>query len=162
VRIGFRGGLRDTAGRPAHAATFIRQRQIWLDPELLSDVRESQRILTHELFHFVWARMDLASRRRWEALIEAELRRGAAGELGWSAELRKQSLTERKGRRWRDYLCESFCDTAAWYFSPASLPHQEFTLAAAERKRRRHWFDDYLKEPVPILPGGRSARGSAA
>lgn len=156
MKIGFRGQLRDTAGRPAHAATFIRKREIWLDEELLGDARECLRILSHEMFHFVWARLNREARRSWEELIAAEISRGARGELGWSAELRKPAGSRDNGRVWRDYLCESFCDTAAWYFSPSGHRHPEFTLAAAERKRRRAWFDEFLRRPVALVRPGRS------
>jgi hypothetical protein len=76
-------------------------------------------------------------------VLAAELRAGARGELGWSAEWRKRALAPAdlaaRTRRWREYCCESFCDTAAWLF--AGLPgHSEFTLAGRWRERRRRWF----------------------
>ena len=52
-----------------HAATFIRQRRIVLDAELLRSDAELRRILIHELFHFVWARLANAVRRSFEELL---------------------------------------------------------------------------------------------
>ncbi len=131
------------AGTPVHAGTFLRRREIVLDSELLAQPRELARIFVHELFHFVWLRLDHATRRSWEALLSEELRRRARGELGWSSEWRKQGLSAtgcaRRSRRWRDYVCESFCDTAAW-LALASRAHDEFTLAPGWRAVRRRWF----------------------
>ena len=89
---------------------------------------ELARILTHELFHFAWVRLSNQSRRSYEALVRNEWKRRTRGELGWSAESRKAALFQgsriaaRRGKYWREYLCESFCDTAAWLYSgrPAS------------------------------------------
>jgi len=65
------------------------------------------------------------------------------GELGWSAEWRKSKLTpldrRERTRKWREYCCESFCDTAAWLYAGVRT-HAEFTLAAAGRAERREWF----------------------
>jgi hypothetical protein len=117
-----------------------------LDQELRQNPRELARILVHELFHFVWARLGNPTRRSYEALVREEWKRHARGELGWSAESRKHVL--RKARalpgtqhpaQWRDYLCESFCDTAAWIYSGVRR-HPEFTLAARHRNRRAEWF----------------------
>ena len=131
-------------GQPVYAATFVRKRKIVLDQELEGRPSELDRILTHELFHFVWARLSNRSRSSYEAVVREEWRRHSRGELGWSAESRKVSLSRnaRLGNRrqgWRDYLCESFCDTAAWYFSGVRR-HREFTLAERYRRKRAEWF----------------------
>ena len=130
-------------GAEVHAGTFLRKREIVLDAALLSNPSELARILTHELYHFVWLRLGNPARRSYEDLVAAELRRGLRGELGWSSEWRKGALKQRdrreRTRRWREYLCESFCDTAAWLFGPAGR-HPEFTLAKASRAERREWF----------------------
>ncbi len=114
-----------------------------LDAALLSSPREMTRILVHEIFHFVWMRLGNSTRRAYEHLLRREIQRGAKGELGWSAELRKQSLRrldlDRRTRRWREYVCESFCDTAAWLFGGARQ-HSEFTLPPLYRGERRQWF----------------------
>jgi hypothetical protein len=44
-----------------------------------------------------------------------------------------------RNRRWREYCCESFCDTAAWLYAGVAR-HEEFTLAAPLRAARRKWF----------------------
>jgi hypothetical protein len=129
-------------GQPVYAATYIRQRRIVLDAELGDKPAELRRILIHELFHFAWVRLGNRQRRSFEALLEAEWTRRARGELGWSAESRKKSLKQGRSRRphqWRDYACESFCDTAAWLYSGIAR-HHEFTLARRHRKLRAEWF----------------------
>ena len=77
----------------------------------------------------------------------------AKGELGWSAEWRKAKLTaadgERRSRRWREYCCESFCDTAAWLYSVTSS-HAEYTLAGRFRIARRRWFESETVAGVSI------------
>jgi hypothetical protein len=54
--------------------------------------------------------------------------------------MRKRTLGPRTGRAWRDYVCESFCDTAAWLYSGVRR-HPEFTLAPRFRERRAAWFE---------------------
>jgi hypothetical protein len=136
---------RHAYGEPVYAATFVHKRQIVLDSELAGKPRELARILTHEIFHFAWARLSNAARRSFENLLEREWKQGARGELGWSAELRKRGLshtlrpTTHNPRRWRDYACESFCDTAAWMYSGVRR-HPEFTLAKRHRIKRAAWF----------------------
>jgi hypothetical protein len=129
-------------GQPVFAGSFIRKREIILDEELKRQPRELARILVHELFHFAWVRLGNPSRRSFEALLRLEWKQRARGELGWSAELRKNRLSRSPVARsplWRDYLCESFCDTAAWLYSGVRR-HPEYTLAARHRKRRAEWF----------------------
>lgn len=127
-----------------HAASYIRKRRIVLDTDLEQNPRELARILVHELFHFVWVRLGNAVRRSYEALVIEECRQRARGEMGWSAESRKRSLPRGRkaltnSRLWREYLCESFCDTAACIYSGVRR-HPEYTLAARHRKRRCEWF----------------------
>jgi hypothetical protein len=97
----------------------------------------------HELFHFAWLRAGNPTRLGYEAVLRAEQAAGARGELGWSAEWRKSGLRagdlESRSRRWREYCCESFCDTAAWLYSGVAR-HTEFTLAPRFHARRRAWF----------------------
>jgi len=126
-----------------HAASFIRERRIVLDQTLLRSKSELSRILTHEMFHFAWFRLGNRHRRSWEQLLLAEFDLRARGELGWSAEMRKVKLapgdSAARSRLWREYACESFCDTAAWLFS-GSRAHPEFTLARRFKTSRRGWF----------------------
>jgi len=122
-----------------HAGSFLRQRRMLF----ACTCAEFPRVFVHEWFHFVWLRAGNPLRREFEELVAAERRAGARGELGWSAEWRKRALTRsdarRRSRRWREYCCESFCDTAAWIYSGAR-GHAEFTLARRFRTRRREWF----------------------
>lgn len=130
--------FRPTMG-PVHAGSDLRRRIMWLEADLLRHPTELRRIFIHEAYHFVWAR--LGNQRRWsfEASIAAELDAHARGELGWSAEGLKLRLTkadrQRRTRRWREYICESFCDTAAWKYAGLSR-HDEWTLADRFRRRR--------------------------
>lgn len=103
--------------------------------------REHHRILLHELFHFAWIRLSNAHRKSYAALIARELAQGARGELGWSAEWRKADVPNRSPRFLREYLSESFCDTAAWRYGRLRV-HDEFTLALRWRTARRAWLDD--------------------
>jgi len=142
-------------GQPVHAGSYIRKREIVLDRELERDPRELARILVHELFHFAWVRLGNPTRRSYEALVREEWKRRARGELGWSAESRKRMLLDRSLRiagspAWRDYLCESFCDTAAWIYSGVRR-HPEYTLAARHRNRRAEWFRSaFARGTIPI------------
>jgi hypothetical protein len=140
-------------GAEVHAGAFLRKRVIVLDAELLERPRELARIFIHELFHFVWLRLGNPARRSFEELLRAEIRRGARGELGWSAEWRKLKLStadhRKRTRRWRQYVCESFCDSAAWLLAGTSR-HSEFTLGRADRERRRRWFSTVM--PASGLP----------
>jgi hypothetical protein len=142
VEVRYRPNLSDTAGNPAHAAAFIRQRLIVLDLDLKHDPRERERILLHELFHFVWVRLGNPFRRGWEALLRAEWDSRARGEAGWSAEWRKRELSQQdvaeRSRSWRRYCCESFCDTAAFALGGND---REVTLARKRLAARVDWFE---------------------
>jgi hypothetical protein len=156
--------LRASLG-PHVAATHIPRRVILLDAGLLdTKVRdqpgEFERILVHEIFHFAWVRLSNQTRRSWEGVLAAELRGRVRGELGWSAEWRKNKLqSDRLGRSdmrrrtpaWRRYVCESFCDTSAWLCA-GLRSHDEYTLAAGPRRVRRRWFAEHLLDgrPVPV------------
>ena len=109
----------------------------------MADGDDFARIFVHELFHFVWLRLGNAKRWSYERAIAKELQQRVRGELGWSAEWRKKKLEPRdwreRTRRWREYCCESFCDTAAWRYAGVKT-HTEFTLDSAARTARRDWF----------------------
>jgi hypothetical protein len=138
---------------PHLAATSIPRRTVLLDSEVLRRRGEFERILVHEIAHFIWVRLSNATRRGWEQVLAHEIGVHARGELGWSAEWRKRKLapTDLPGRTpaWRRYACESFCDTAAWRFSGLKL-HDEFTLAERYRGVRRVWFEKRI-EPGTLL-----------
>jgi len=149
IRIETVPNLRDRRGA-VHAGSFLRQRRIAFN----CTRTEFPRIFVHEVFHFVWLRAGNPLRRSWEALLKAELAAAARGELGWSAESHKVALATAEprsvGRRWREYCCESFCDTGAWLYSGVSR-HPEFTLAARFRARRRAWFECAIgKRELPV------------
>ncbi len=117
-----------------------------LDSDLIDRPRELRRILVHEVFHFVWWRLGNPRRDDWDLLLRRELQEGARGELGYSAEVLKAGVLpkdwKRLSFRWRQYRCESFCDTAAWYFRRGL--HGEYTLAPRFRRRREAWFENLL------------------
>jgi len=140
-------------GQPVYAATFIRKREIVLDAALKEEPDELARILIHELFHFAWVRLPVTIRRSYEALVIDEWNRHAQGELGWSAESRKRNLSrlaQAAPQQWRDYVCESFCDSAAWLYSGLTQ-HPEFTLAKRYRGKRAKWFRTTFGErEIPI------------
>ena len=142
VRLEIRRELADRRGA-VHAGAFIRERRIAFDAELAADPQEFARIFVHEIFHFVWLRLGNPRRWSYEELLRREMRAGARGELGWSAEWRKRALAPRdaarRTHRWREYACESFCDTAAWIFSGVRA-HGEYTLAGRFCERRLQWF----------------------
>ena len=121
--------------REAVAGADLRRRVIHLHPALREDDAERARILTHELFHFAWVRLGNPKRAAWKALLEAELRARARGELGYSSQWRKEELPA----RFAAYACEAFCDTGAWLYSGCA-EHDEYTLAPRWRERRRAWF----------------------
>lgn len=133
---------------PHLAATHIPRRHILLDAELLAEPGEFDRILVHEIFHFAWVHLSNQTRRSWERVLALELSSRASGELGWSAEWRKEKLRRLdagvRSPAWRRYVCESFCDTAAWLYS-GLRKHEEFTLAARPRRVRRRWFAEHVR-----------------
>ncbi len=152
LTVSFLPGLRSSrrrlysggkVGEEVHAASTLNKRTIVLDRALLSSPSELRRIVTHELFHFAWIRLGNPARRDWEAMVASECDAGGRGELGWSAEWRKRELTEadrqERSLLWRDYVCESFCDTAAWLLTGAR-PHDEATLGGRNSRRRAEWF----------------------
>ena len=157
IEIQFRADLRahrgqllsgPGAGDAVHAGGFLRRRVIVLDSALKSDEAEFRRILLHELFHFAWLRLGNIRRRSYGVLLEEELAHRARGEMGWSAERRKDGLApgDRQSRRWREYVCESFCDTGA-AVAGGFAGHAEVTLARRYRKRRAEWFGIILRAP---------------
>lgn len=113
-----------------------------LDSALAASERELARIAAHELFHFVWLKMNNRQRRDWAHLLAAETTRG---ELGWSSESRRRALADGDAllntRRWREYVSESFCDTGAWIAT--GLPgDQDITPGARWLRRRERFFGE--------------------
>jgi len=139
-------------GYAVHAASFIRKRAIVLEQELLDQKRLLRAILVHELFHFVWVRCGNQRRRDYGSLLSEETCRNARGELGESSETWKkswrnasQARLRSSEQRWREYVCESFCDTAAWYFS-AERQRLPVTLAQRWQRKRAKWFEEWELE----------------
>jgi len=132
-------------GTPVYAAAFLRQRRIVLESGLLSDPAVLRFIFVHELFHFVWMRLSNRVRDEYSRLIAYEMERGARGELGESSAVKKAAIG--KGTPsgpvtalWRDYVCESFCDSAGCLFTGAPV-HESAKLGKAWTAIRRHWFE---------------------
>src|SRR5260370_25410300 len=71
------------------AGVSLPRRLVLLDPVVLRQRGDFERIMVHEIFHFVWRRLSNPRRLSWEHVIAAELVRCAAGEPGSSAECRK-------------------------------------------------------------------------
>jgi hypothetical protein len=142
--------LRADLGR-VHAGSDMRRRRMLLATELLRHPGELRRIFVHEAYHFVWVRLGNARRWEYERLISGEFEAHARGELGWSAESLKIQLTatdrRRRSRKWREYVCESFCDTAAWKYA-GLRNHEEWTLALAFREKRARFFAELLEQRI--------------
>jgi hypothetical protein len=143
VRVDVVRGLRDRCG-PVHAGSFLRERRIALD----CTRAEFPRIFVHEVAHFMWLRLGNPARFGYEDMVRGEFAARARGELGWSAQWRKEALRAQdiagRTRRWREYCCESFCDTAAWLYSGVE-GHEEFTLGSRWLRGRRAWFAESLE-----------------
>jgi hypothetical protein len=135
-------------GRAVFAASFIRKREIVLEEELVADHKILRGILLHELFHFAWVAAGNDVRRNYAALLSEEISGGARAELGESSEVSKSKLAGANDAQWKHYVCESFCDTAAWYFSGAG--DRPARLARRWRSRRAGWFRDWTS----LLEGG--------
>ena len=136
--------VRDSSrGSAVYAAAFLRDRKIILEAGLLSNSQTFRLILVHELFHFVWLRLGNRARGEFDRVLRREWKSGARGELGESAGVQKAKLRQTSAgvssRHWRDYVCESFCDTAAWLYAEVE-DGSSFTLAKGWRERRNSWF----------------------
>jgi hypothetical protein len=131
-------------GTEIYAAAFIRQRLIVLESALLRQPELLKVILTHEVFHFVWVRLSNKARREFSTILRAEMKGAARGELGESSSIKKSELHPRDhmkpgSKRWKEYVCESFCDTAAWLYSeseqaPKRAPGKQWRMI------RQGWF----------------------
>lgn len=113
-----------------------------LDDALAGSGSELARVVAHELFHFVWLRMNNRQRHVWGALLATERTRG---ELGWSSEWRRKELglddARLNTRRWREYVSESFCDTGAWVAT--GMPgDQDVTPGRRWLARRKRFFGE--------------------
>jgi hypothetical protein len=136
-------GGRAIRGNAVHAASFLRERRIVVEDALLNNAASLRYILIHELFHFVWWRLGNASRREFDTLIRNEVRVGIKGELGESSGVAKAKLQagdcEESNPRWKNYVCESFCDTAAWLYGDRTITAL-VTLPRTPISKRGFWL----------------------
>lgn len=132
-------------GQPVHAGSFLRRREIIFETELLDSRSLLETVWLHELAHFAWVRLGNARRNSWKAYLRSER---SQGEAGWSAEWRKAALQQHSGRAWTEYVCESFCDSAALAWG-TRVP-AECTLAPRWREARKHWFARSLPGSIAI------------
>jgi hypothetical protein len=142
----YRGTLLSRAGargRPVHAASFLNTRRIVIEEQLTKQPSELSLILTHEILHFAWRRLGNPNRLNYSLLLAEEFAKRARFELGESAAVAKEALTDsdcvRHSPGWRNYVCESFCDTGAWLWAGVDSCRY-FQLAHRWRERRAVWF----------------------
>jgi len=148
----YRGKLLSRAdrGTQVYAATYIRRRKMVLETSLLADPAALRFIFVHELFHFVWVRLGNKTRDEYSGLLLAEIARRARGELGESSAVKKAELRDDHGvlpssALWRDYVGESFCDSAACLFTGRTV-HEGPKLAKRWTAIRRDWFGKNLDD----------------
>ena len=102
---------------------------------MLRTPRVLERIFVHEVFHFVWSKLGNRLRASYQELVLDELgcdaRRTRLVRRSMKLQLAKSDL-EGRTRRWKDYLCESFCDTAGWLYGSARQ-YSEMTLGRDQR-----------------------------
>ena len=140
--------------RSTQAVSYVREKVIVLRQRLFRQRWLGQRLFYHELCHFLWPRLGVRARKRFVRHLECERARGLRGELGYSAQYRKARLLRNtgagakhlfrtifQGQAWREYACESFCDTGAYALARAAgsrpaLRSVEFTLGARRRPAR--------------------------
>jgi hypothetical protein len=137
-------------GTAVYAATFIRQRRIVLESGLLARPAALRFIFVHEVFHFVWSRLGNTRRNEYVRLVAQEVASNARGELGESSsvkkeELRGDSAISSSPAVWRDYACESFCDSAAFLFTGVVV-HEGAKLGKTWIAFRRKWFEQNLRD----------------
>ncbi len=148
------------ADRTAQAVSYINTRLVVLRRRLFRQHRLGQRLFYHELCHFLWPRLGTPRRRAFDRVLRRELRAGVRGELGYTAALCKQALGRRRsGAPWREYVCESFCDTGAYALLRATgvasrARSVEFTLGRRQRAARLWQWTRLL------LPESAAARES--
>jgi hypothetical protein len=121
----------------------LRERRVVIEDSLTLRPLELRLIVIHELLHFAWWRLGNARRIGFGALLAEECVARTHGELGESSLVAKDAYLSGDGdgkeRLWRDYVCESFCDTGAWIFSGIE-DHASFQLASRWKTRRAAWF----------------------
>jgi hypothetical protein len=146
----YRGGLLSgvsEVGHVVHAASFLPDRRIVLESGLAAKPGELRLILTHELFHFVWPRLGNRARTEFDSLLQTECQSRARGALGESSNVAREQLTAEdavvRSPKWKNFVCESFCDTAAWLHAGIA-ESQHFRLARRWRNARAQWFAGFV------------------
>jgi hypothetical protein len=120
-------------GEEVFAASFLARREIVFDQTLLNHAPAFINIVAHEIYHFVWRRLPNPDRTAWASLLSREK---APLHTGLSSRLRFEAWRDRKSdRRWKDYVCEAFCDSAAALTDPNSLISPQ----------RRRWLGNLMK-----------------
>jgi hypothetical protein len=131
------------SGSAVYAAAFLRHRKIIFESALLSTPETFRLIVIHELFHFAWPRLSNHARLEFRQILATEWDSRAQGELGESSEVMKIQLRQNGldslSRQFGSYVCESFCDTAAWLYAGVA-GHSWFTLRKRWLARRQFWF----------------------
>jgi hypothetical protein len=121
-------------GEEVVAASFLTRREIIFDADLLAHAPDFVNIVAHEIYHFVWRRLPNSERTGWSDLLAAEKR---PSHPGLSSRLRYDNWREAPTpRRWKDYICEAFCDSAA------ALTHPNATISP----HRRKWLSHLMKK----------------
>lgn len=120
-------------GDEVFAASFLTRREIVFEESLLQHAPEFLNICAHEIYHFVWRKLSNADRAAWETVLKAEKRPVHAG---LSSRVAFDRHRERPNpKRWKHYLCEAFCDSAAALTTPV----------AKLSSKRRVWLHELCK-----------------
>lgn len=120
-------------GEEVFAASFLARREIVFASELLDHAPALVEIFAHEIYHFAWRRLGNVERAAWAQLLQGETKPKHAG---LSSRLRYEEFIERRAdRRWKNYVCEAFCDTAGAMTQPKSKISSQ----------RKQWFKRLLK-----------------
>jgi hypothetical protein len=123
-------------GDEVFAASFLTRREIVFDEALLQHAPEFLNIFAHELYHFVWRKLANADRVAWEQLLKAEKRPIHAGLSSRVAY--ERHCDQPNAKKWKHYLCEAFCDSAAALTTPQIKvsPKRRAWLEALSKRRR--------------------------
>jgi len=123
-------------GEEVFAASFVARREIVLASELLDHAPALVEIFAHEIYHFAWCRLGNPERAAWADLLRIETKPKHAG---LSSRLRyDEFIQQATDRRWKNYICEAFCDTAGAMTLPkANISSQRKRWLESLRERRK-------------------------
>ena len=133
IEIRYQANLLDTAGNAAHAATFIRDRLIVLDEDLQKDSRGARcAFCSMNCCTSSGCGRETGAASHGKTSCAKNGKRAFAANAdgrpsGARMQLRAVDVRVRT-RAWREYCCESFCDTGAWFCGGGE---KEVTLAPA-------------------------------